>query len=356
MKNKIGYIVTIICCMTLSSIFTLFIVDYKLDKLDIEEEKTITTINISEENTIKSSVDKIYDSVVLIETYVDNQSLGSGTGFVYKEDEKFGYIMTNHHVIEAAKTVKVTNNAGLETEAIVLGSDEYADIAILKVSKESVMKVAQIGKTEVAEIGDTLFAIGSPLGSSYMGTVTKGILSGKDRMVDTGNYRMEVLQTDAAINPGNSGGPLVNVNGEVIGVISLKLVQDEIEGMGFAIPIELAMAYAPQLEKGEKIERPVIGVELIDVTSTYSLYLNRIYLDPIVEYGSVVVGVEDGYPASIAGLEKGDVIIAIDGEKIEDSSHLRYVLYKYEVGDKIKLKIIRDDKEFEKELVLDKTS
>lgn len=357
MKKKLGYVVTIVLCMLCSSLLTIFIINYKLDKVEVDDkEKVVTTVNISENNTIKSSVDKVYDAVVLVETYLDSRKLASGTGFIYKVDDNYGYVMTNHHVIESADIIKITNNDGQTVEATILGSDTYADIAVLRITKDAVMKVAEIGDAKETEIGDTLFAVGSPLGSSYMGTVTKGILSGKDRIVDTGNYRMEVLQTDAAINPGNSGGPLVNINGEVIGVISLKLVRDEIEGMGFAIPIELAMAYAPQLEEGKKIERPVIGVELTDVTSTYGLYLNKIYLDSSIKYGSVIISVEQGYPAEELGLKKGDVIIAIDDAKVEDTSHLRYILYKYEVGDTIKLTIIRDNKELEFNLKLDRAS
>lgn len=360
MKNKLFYVITIFICLFFNSILTFVIVDYKIDKLDLNKEKVVKEVSIVEENTIKESVSKVYDSTVLVETYVGSRLIGSGTGFVYKTDDKYGYIMTNHHVIETAKSIKVTNTAGVVAEATLLGSDEYADIAVLQVDLNFVVSTAEIGKAVDMEIGDTVFTIGSPLGSEYMGTVTKGILSGKDRTVsvslNSGAYRMEVLQTDAAVNPGNSGGPLVNVNGEVIGIISLKLVENEIEGMGFAIPIEIAMNYAPSLEKGEDIKRPVIGVELADVDNTYSLYLNKVYLDDNISYGSVILKVEDGYPAATAGLKKGDVIIAIDDNKIEDSSHLRYLLYKYEIGSKIKLKVIRDGKQIEIELTLDKAN
>lgn len=349
MKKKILYVVSILLSVVISVSATYFYVEYKFDKLDINKEKIITEVSVTEENTIKSSVDKIYDAVVLVQTYANSYSLGSGTGFVYKVDDDYGYILTNHHVIEGATTINVTNNASQTVEATLLGSDEYSDIAVLKISKDAVMSVSEIGNSSDMELGDTIFTVGSPLGEKYMGTVTKGILSGKDRTVtvslSSGSARMEVLQIDAAVNPGNSGGPLVNASGEVVGIISLKLVMDEIEGMGFAIPIEMAMSEVELLEKGEKIERPVIGVELIDVTSTYSLYLHKINLDAKIKSGAVIVSVEDGYPAAEAGLRKGDVIVAIDDTNIEDSSHLRYVLYKYNVGDEVNLKIIRDDKE-----------
>ena len=155
-----------------------------------------------------------------------------------------------------------------------------------------------------------------------MGTVTKGILSGKERTVSvslsSGSFLMEVLQTDAAINPGNSGGPLVNINGEVIGVNSIKLVQDEIEGMGFAIPIEMVMASVDRLEKGEKIVRPVIGVELLDVDNAYYLYRNGITLDNSIDSGVAIVNVQENSPAAASGLQKGDVILEVEGTQIKN--------------------------------------
>ena len=358
MKNKILYILTLLICIGVSSAITFYMVENKFKEISLKEEKVIKEVSITEENSIKESVDKIYDAVVLVETYYGTRMLGSGTGFVYKMDDEYGYLLTNYHVIEDSDSVEITNNAGQVVEATILGSDEFSDIAVLRIEKDAVMKVAEIGTSAEMELGDSIFTVGSPLGSEYMGTVTRGILSGKDRVVSvdlsSGKYRMEVLQTDAAINPGNSGGPLVNINGEVIGIISLKLVEDKIEGMGFAIPIEIAMAFVSSLENGEKIQRPVIGVELVDVTSTYSLYLHKIYLDSDIKYGAVITSVEDGYPASKSDLKKGDVIVELDGNKIEDSSHLRYLLYKYKVDDIIKLKIIRGEEEIEVEIKLDK--
>lgn len=361
MKNKLFYIFVCLTCIGISSGITFVMVENKFNSVNQEyknTERVVKEISVKEEATIKEAIDKVYDAVILVETYNNSRALGSGTGFVYKTDEDYGYILTNHHVIEDATTIKITNNAGEEVSAELLGSDEIADVAVLRIPKESVMKVSEIGQSTDLEIGDNLITVGSPLGSKYMGTVTRGILSGKDRLVtvelSSGSYRMEVLQTDAAINPGNSGGPLVNAYGQVVGIISLKLVEDKIEGMGFAIPIEVAYTLAEKLEKGEKIERPVIGVQLSDITSTYNLYLHKIRLDSNIDYGVVVLSVEDGYPATNI-LQKGDVIIELDGVELEDSSHLRFLLYKYKKGDKIKLKVIRDKKEVSLEMTLDKT-
>jgi len=233
-------------------------------------------------------------------------------------------------------------------DAKVLGSDTYADIAVLSISKDAVLKVAEIGKSTDMELGDTLFTVGSPLGIEYMGTVTKGILSGKDRTVEVslsnGEFMMEVLQTDAAINPGNSGGPLCNINGEVIGVNSLKLVQDEIEGMGFAIPIEMGMTMIEQLEKGNQVKRPLLGVSMLDVDDTFALYRNDILVPDDVENGIVVVSVEENSPAFNSGLQKGDILLEIDDKEIESIAHFRFMLYKHSVGDTMTLKYYRNGK------------
>lgn len=360
MREKTIFAVSVIMSLFVGIIGTVLVLHYVPVKTEVVE-KTVKQITATDDNTIKSAVSKVYDAVVVIESYKNNQLIGTGTGFVYKKDDTNGYIITNHHVIDGATTVKVLNNNGQEVEAKVLGSDEYADIAVLSVEASSVMQVAEIGESSASEIGDTVFTVGSPLGTDYIGTVTKGILSGKDRTVevslsDNNSFMMEVLQTDAAINPGNSGGPLVNINGEVIGVNSMKLVEDKIEGMGFAIPIELVMSAVERLEKGEKIERPLIGASLMDADNTYGLFYNKILLDDKVTSGAVIVSVEDGYPAKTANLQKGDAIIELNGTKVKNTAHFRSLLYKYSIGDTITLKINRNGEEKDVKVTLTKSA
>lgn len=357
MKHKIIYISTIILSIFIGVSGTLATIHFFPMKTEVAS-KTVKTVTITETDSIKEAVDKIYNAVVVVESYKNGRQTGSGSGFVYKSDKQQGYVITNHHVIDGATSVKVINMDGQSVDAKVLGSDEYADIAVLSMNVEGVMAIAEIGNSSEMELGDTLFTVGTPVDNAYRGTVTKGILSGKDRTVSVelqsgnGSYVMSVLQTDAAINPGNSGGPLVNINGEVIGVNSLKLVEDEIEGMGFAIPIELVMASVEKLEKGEKIDRPVIGVSLLDVDNTYALYMNHIMLDKSITYGAVIVTVESGSVAQKGGLQDGDVILKVNGEKIEDVAHFRYNLYKYNIGDKITVTYYRNGKEREAILTL----
>ena len=165
---------------------------------------------------------------------------------------------------------------------------------------------------------------------------------------------MEAIQIDASINPGNSGGPLVNINGQVIGVNSVKLVESSVEGMGFAIPIEVATAQLDKLENGKEVERPVIGVSLYDVNNIAALYQQGIKLDDSIKNGVVVNSVEADSDADKAGLKAGDVILKIDGTDVRNSAHLKYILYKHNIGDSVKLTISRDGKVRELTLQLTK--
>lgn len=355
MKNKIIYICSVILSLFIGISGTLLVVYYIPNG---DGEKVVQEVTITESDTIAPAVNKVYDSVVTVLNY-SSQLQATGTGFVYKTDDQYGYILTNNHVISGARKIEVTNTENVTVEATLLGSDEYADLAVLRVDKSFVLQVATLGSSTDSEIGDTVFAVGTPVDVKYAGSVTKGIISGKNRMVnvtldDGGAFMMEVIQTNTAINPGNSGGPLVNINGEVIGINTLKLVEDEIEGMGFAIPIEMATSVLDRLEKGEEIERPLLGVSMIDANNQYALFSYKVYLDKDYEKGVVVIDVEKDSPAGVAGLQKDDVILKINDVEIEDSTHLKYILYKYSVGDTVKLEYERDGKTNTVEVKLNK--
>lgn len=302
-----------------------------------------------DETGISTAVGEIYDATVTIQNYQRNRLASSGSGFIYKKDDSYGYIMTNHHVIEDADQVIITLSNDDQIEGTVMGSDKYLDLAVVRIDGEHVSQVAKLGNSELVNLGDTIFTVGSPVGYEYRGTVTRGTLSGKNRMVEvsiasTNDFVMRVLQIDAAINPGNSGGPLVNINGEVIGINSLKLVEDEIEGMGFAIPIEYAMEYVDDLEQGKPLERPLIGITMLNATDTYRLYQNGIILNDDIETGVVVLSVSKNSGAEKAGLKKGDVILAINGRDVTNAAYLKYELYKCNVGDTITITYSRDNK------------
>ena len=316
---------------------------------------------VYEKSSLGTSISKVYDSVVMVESYKGEEEYSTGTGFVYKTDDKYGYVMTNQHVVSGCDKVVLVLSNDEEVEAKIVGGDEYLDIAIMTIDKSKVLQVATIGNSDDMSIGDTVFTVGSPMGYEYRGTVTSGILSGKDRMVSvnvsnssSNDWVMKVLQIDAAINPGNSGGPLVNINGEVIGVNSMKLVEDEIEGMGFAIPIEIAMAHVDELEKGKSIEWPMLGISMANVTDESLLYRNRIQVDSSIKSGVVVVEISNGSGASKSDLKSGDVITKLNGEKVENTAYLRYELYKNKPGDTIDITYIRDGKEHSTKVTLTK--
>ena len=352
MRGKIINIFLIILAFFLGVSATILVYKF-IPNQSVIVNRNESSVTITEADSIKTSIDKVYDAVFLIEA-TTRSGKSTGSGFAYKVDNKTGYIITNAHVIASATEVKITNSKGETYDAKILGSDEYADIAVLSTDAGNISKVAQMGDSSKIELGDTIFTVGSPLGSEYFGTVTKGIIAGKNRLVGSSSIMLEAIQIDAPINEGNSGGPLLNINGEVIGVNSMKIASEKIEGMGFAIPINTVMSYVDRLEKGEKIDRPVFGVTISDINNTWQLYRYGIIVDQSVEYGTVLVSIEKNYPADVAGLEKGDIIIEIDGTKIEDSSYFRYALYKYKVGDTITVKYYRNNRIFETKVLLNK--
>lgn len=319
----------------------------------LEKEVTVN------EQGIADAVEKVYDSVVVVENLKGGELQATGTGFIFKKSDNKYYVMTNYHVINGASSVKIqlTNNKELNVE--VLGGDSYSDIAILAFESKDDYSIAEIGSSTDARVGDTTFAVGAPVDSTtYSWSVTRGIVSGKDRMVkvttssqtSSSDYIMKVLQTDAAINSGNSGGPLCNSNGQVIGITNMKLVSNStsnIEGMGFAIPIEDAIDFANKIINGEDITRPTLGVSMLDISSTGLAYYNISVPDNVTN-GVVIMSVSKNSAAEEGGLKKGDVILEIDNVKVTSSALLKYELYRHNIGDEITLKINRNG--FEKTL------
>ena len=266
----------------------------------VDRKFTVSEIGLS------TGINNVYDSVVVVQNYKNDKSNGIGSGFIYNND---GYIMTNSHVIEGASNIKVMLMSGDAVDATIIGDDEYADIAVIKIDKKYVTKVATLGSSESINVGDTVFTIGSPISSEYYGTVTRGILSGKNRLVNvtvesSNDWIMNVMQTDAAINPGNSGGPLCNANGDVIGINSMKLVQSQVEGMGFAIPIEDAISYANMIVKGEKIKRSYLGLRMVNVSSTYNFANEDIKIDSKVISGVAIIEILKDGPCNNTGLKR----------------------------------------------------
>ena len=345
-KNKnvlISIVITFAICLGIFGLFyNYYLKNLIVEKIKLEKSVTVTDTGIAD------AVEKVYDSVVTIETYVNNRAYASGTGFVFKTEGDKAYILTNSHVISNSNRVKVTFTNNKQVTADVVGSDDYSDIAVLSVSKDDILLIAETGSSEDMKVGDTTFAVGAPIDSSiYSWSVTRGILSGKDRLVEVtssdnkSTYVMEVLQTDTAINSGNSGGPLCNSNGQVIGITNMKLASSQIEGIGFAIPIEEALKYAESIISGKQISRPYLGITIYDATNYYS-NTSGIY----IEY------VEQNSAADKAGLQKGDNILEVNGKEVSNSSYFKHELYKYDVGEQITIKVERNGKEKEIKITL----
>ena len=361
-KNKSGNNTGLVLIVSILLSFVCGMIGAYLICQTVSVEQVVKNITTSElvENSISSSVDKVYGSTVVVIASSKGKTISTGTGFIYKKKDGKAYIMTNNHVIDGADSVAVEFNDKNDTiDASIVGGDTYADIAVLTIKDDNYTSV-EIGDVDSLKLGDTIFTVGSPMGVNYKGTVTKGILSGKERMVEvnltgsTSDYYMKVLQIDAAVNPGNSGGPLCDVSGNVIGIISLKIVKDEVEGMGFAIPIEDALKYASLIEDGGEIARPYLGISMLDLSEEYLLWQNRITLPDGISEGVAVVEVENGTPASKAGLKKGDIITKINDEDTGTLAEFRYELYKHDVGEKIKVTFYRNGKEQSAEVTLGK--
>ena len=351
---NIGLLVIIIIIVSIASGFAGATIVLRSTEDNTSTSNGITTSNIklNETNSISNAVNKVYDAVVVVEGYSNDKLSSTGTGFVYKKKDNKAYIMTNNHVVAKCDKVKVLFTNGDELETTLVGADTYSDIAVLTVKDSDKIISATMGESSKSKVGDTVFTVGSPEGSDYAGTVTKGILSGKDRLVEvalsnsnTSDYYMKVMQTDAAINPGNSGGPICNTNGEVIGITNMKLVDSSVEGMGFAIPIEDAIEYAKSLEENGKVARPYIGISMLDISNSYYLWQAGIMLPSNVDSGVAIYTVEANSPAEKAGLKKGDIITKIDDTKITSLAKFRYELYKHKPNDQIKVTYIRNGKE-----------
>ena len=297
----------------------------------------------------------------------DLQTASEGSGVVYKKNGNTAYIVTNNHVVSGSNAIQVLLSDGTKLTGKLVGTDEQTDLAVLKVNADKITEIADFADSGKAEAGQSVLAIGSPLGSDYATSVTEGIISATKRQVDatdeSGNSlgKATVLQTDAAINPGNSGGPLVNLAGQVVGINSMKLASSEdgtsVEGMGFAIPSNTVVNIINGLEKNGKIERPALGVSMVDLSNvSASDQRDVLHLPDSVSDGVIIVEAEKNSPAANAGLARYDVITKIGDTKVSDSGELRDALYKHKVGDSVKMTYYHKGNEKTVTVKLDKTT
>ena len=327
-----------------------------------------TTVKTAYKNTTSTSeaVDKVKNAVVSVITYSDSSNQGmfekeenpdsqissEGSGVIYKKEGKYAYLVTNTHVINGAKKVDILLADGNKVPGEVVGSDVYSDIAVVRISADKAKAVAEFGDSNQLTVGETAIAIGSPLGTDYANSVTQGIISGRGRNVklkaDNGqNISTRALQTDAAINPGNSGGPLINIQGQVIGITSSKISnngQTSVEGMGFAIPANDVVNIIKQLEEKGKVVRPALGIQMMDLSNLSTSDLSQLKLPEKISGGVLVRSTLENMPASDK-LQRYDVITKIDDTDIESTADLQSALYSHQINDTIKVTFYRDGKQ-----------
>ncbi len=320
-------------------------------------------VNIAEySNTSTYVAEKVLPSVVGITvTYQINSLFGgsgtskaAGSGIIISED---GYIVTNNHVIstesnssyyQISEATGITVNLYGDTtsyEATVVGTDSYTDLAVLKIEKNG-LTPATLGNSNDLKIGEFVMAIGNPVGMDY--SVTSGIISGINREVTVEGTTYNAIQTDAAINSGNSGGALVNGNGEVIGINTLKLSGSDIEGIGFAIPISSTTSIIDQLIEYQTVKRPYIGISGSALDSATAQRYN-------LPEGVYVEGVEEDSPAAKAGIQKKDIITKIEGNEVKSVTELNKVKYNYKIGDTITLTLVRNGEAMDVKVTLVET-
>lgn len=310
-------------------------------------------LSLEDEISVVSAVaEAVSPSVVQISNFGSSgfwqggqeMQFGTGSGVII---DKEGHIVTNNHVVANASRLEVTLYDGEKYPAELVGSDIRTDLAVIKIEAEN-LSVASFGDSEKVVVGELAIAIGNPGGSDFANSVTVGFVSGLNRLVQNGEgMQFRLIQTDAAINPGNSGGPLVNRKGEIIGINSIKIAANAYEGMGFSIPSNTVESIVSDLIAHRKVLRPALGVGLLyDVTPAFA-ELNHLGVD----YG-VVVMPQPGGAAEAAGMARYDIVIAVDGKKIENGFNLQEEIFSRKIGDTIQVTVYRDGQELNLEVVL----
>lgn len=294
--------------------------------------ETLSVSGVANE-ALKSVVEIRTESVTSDQYMQQYTSSGAGSGVILSQD---GYIATNYHVIDGANTITVREYDGNEYKATLVGSDEKTDLAVLKIEATGLSPVT-FGDSSSLKVGDTAIAIGNPLGE-LGGTVTTGIISALDREIQINNETMTLLQTNAAINPGNSGGGLFNANGELIGIVNAKSTGEAVEGLGFAIPSNIAKTIIEDLmSDGYVSNRPYLGVSLQDQTNQYGFNKSStsVYIASVVANSA----------ASKAGLTSGDQIVSVDGQEVSSASEVKTIINQHSANDTIEITIIRNNQQ-----------
>ncbi|WHX98790.1 S1C family serine protease [Neobacillus sp. DY30] len=376
-KRNVKGFASMVAAGVVGSVLTLTVLPYTdyMDNFSKVENQSIGTVQQNpnpEANTVtaqptsaKSSssiadtVEHLSKTIVGIVNYQQQQGRGfysgtsqsvesgTGSGVIFQKNNDIAYIVTNNHVVEGATKLEISLYNGEKVGAEIVGTDALTDLAVLKIDSKHVEAIAQFGDSSTLRPGDEVYAIGNPLGLEFSRTVTQGIVSAVDRSIDVstsaGTWETNVIQTDAAINPGNSGGALINPEGLVIGINSLKISESGVEGLGFAIPSNDLIPIVNQLIENGKVERPYLGIGLADLSEVPQLYWEN--LPENVKEGVMITAVEPNSAAANGGLRAQDVIVSMNGNKIANASDLRKFLYSdVKIGDEVKVEVYRDGK------------
>jgi serine protease Do len=378
-RRKVKGFVSMVAAGVVGSVLTLTVLPYTDYMENFYQNEDKQSIGFTQQNTnsevntvtaqptsakssssIADTVEQLSKTIVGIVNYQQRQSRGfygssssqnvesgTGSGVIFQKNNDTAYIVTNNHVVEGATKLEVSLYNGEKVSAEIVGTDALTDLAVLKIDSKHVEAVAQFGDSTTLRPGDQVYAIGNPLGLDFARTVTEGIVSAINRSIavstSAGNWETNVIQTDAAINPGNSGGALINPEGLVIGINSLKISESGVEGLGFAIPSNDLLPIVNELIDNGKVERPYLGVGLADLTEVPQLYWEN--LPESVKEGVMITAVEPNSAAANGGLEAQDVIVTMNGTKIANSSELRKFLYAdVKIGDEVKFEVYRDGK------------
>ena len=382
-SKKLGQLLLVILISFFSGILGTF-TTLQLSQKQNSGTTTTTTVSktaVKNENSTTQAVDKVKDAVVSVITYSSNsqnsllgpdetdtdtnaeQVYSEGSGVIYKKEGDTAYLVTNTHVINGAKKVDIRLADGTKVPGEIVGSDTYSDIAVVKIAADKVTTVAEFGDSSQLTVGETAIAIGSPLGSEYANTVTQGIVSSLNRNVslkseDGQAISTNAIQTDTAINPGNSGGPLINIQGQVIGITSSKIASNggtSVEGLGFAIPANDVINIIKQLEKDGKVTRPALGIHMVNLSNLSTTDLQKLKLPRNVTSGVAVRSVQKNMPAN-GHLQQYDVITKIDDKAISSTTELQSALYSHSIGDSMTVTYYRDGKEETTTIKLDKST
>lgn len=334
------------------------------DKLAISGSEATADNTTNVVQNCMASVVGVYmsESTTAMTGETTEQDTGAGSGVIITAD---GYIATNNHVVEGVGNISVYLQDGTKYPATLIGTDSFSDLAIIKIEAEN-LPAATLGSSVNTAVGSTVYAIGNPLGV-FTSSVSRGIISGLDRTITIDGVSMTLMQTDAAVNPGNSGGGLFNAEGELIGIVNAKTASVDVEGLGFAIPIDSAKPIMIDLmDRGYVTGRPYIGISMQDVSLRYGNDSSYGYgfgfgYDPFSFFNSYVTRVqvmlvEEGSAAEAGGMLVNDIITAVDGKEISGSSQFAAVLYEYNVGDTVTITVLRGNETKDLTIVLGERS